>query len=80
VNPTGDLAGAVQVIQRIAADFTHDDLVNRATRAALRYLAAGTTAVRTHADLGEPRRRQGRPAGLRDRGAGCTRRPSRTTR
>ncbi|MCW0212826.1 MAG: cytosine deaminase [Pseudonocardia sp.] len=53
VNPTGDLAGAVTVIQRIAAEFTHADLVDRATRAALRYLAAGATAVRTHADLGE---------------------------
>lgn len=57
-NPTGDLAGAVVAIKRIAAEFTHDDLVERATRAALTYLASGATAVRTHADVG-------RHAGLR---------------
>ncbi|WP_222195009.1 amidohydrolase family protein [Modestobacter italicus] len=51
-NPTGDLAGAITAIRQIAADFTHEDLVERATRAALEYLANGTTAIRTHADVG----------------------------
>ena len=51
-NRTGDLAGAVTAIRQIAADFTHVDLVERATRAALEYLANGTTAIRTHADVG----------------------------
>ncbi|SEO47980.1 amidohydrolase family protein [Trujillonella endophytica] len=51
-NRTGDLAGAITAIRAIAADFTHDDLVDRATRAAHEYLANGTTAIRTHADVG----------------------------
>ena len=51
-NATGDLAGAITAIRAIAADFTHDDLVERATRAAHEYLANGTTAIRTHADVG----------------------------
>ncbi|WP_369131103.1 amidohydrolase family protein [Modestobacter roseus] len=51
-NPTGDLAGAITAIRQIAAGFTHEDLVERATRAALEYLANGTTAIRTHADVG----------------------------
>jgi cytosine/creatinine deaminase len=51
-NRTGDLAGAIAAIREIAAHFTHEDLVERATRAALEYLANGTTAVRTHADVG----------------------------
>lgn len=51
-NRTGDLAGAIEAIREIAAHFTHEDLVERATRAALEYLANGTTAIRTHADVG----------------------------
>ena len=51
-NATGDLAGAITAIRAIAADFTHEDLVERATRAAHEYLANGTTAIRTHADVG----------------------------
>jgi cytosine deaminase len=51
-NRTGDLAGAIGAIRAIAADFTHEDLVDRATRAAYEYLANGTTAIRTHADVG----------------------------
>ena len=51
-NRTGDLAGAVVAIRAIAEAFTHDDLVDRATRAAHEYLANGTTAIRTHADVG----------------------------
>ncbi|RZS82685.1 cytosine deaminase [Motilibacter rhizosphaerae] len=51
-NRTGDLAGAIEAIRAIAPGFTHDDLVERATRAAYEYLANGTTAIRTHADLG----------------------------
>ena len=51
-NRTGDLAGAIAAIREIAAHFTHEDLVERATRAALEYLANGTTALRTHADVG----------------------------
>jgi cytosine deaminase len=51
-NRTGDLAGAIEAIRVIAAGFTHEDLVERATRAAYEYLANGTTAIRTHADVG----------------------------
>jgi cytosine deaminase len=51
-NRTGDLAGAIEAIRAISADFTHQDLVERATRAAYEYLANGTTAIRTHADVG----------------------------
>jgi len=51
-NRTGDLAGAIEAIRAIATGFTHEDLVERATRAAHEYLANGTTAIRTHADLG----------------------------
>ncbi|MCO7220321.1 amidohydrolase family protein [Klenkia sp. PcliD-1-E] len=51
-NRTGDLAGAIEAIRAISAGFTHEDLVERATRAAHEYLANGTTAIRTHADLG----------------------------
>lgn len=51
-NRTGDLAGAIEAIRAIAAGFTHEDLVERATRAAYEYLANGTTAIRTHADVG----------------------------
>lgn len=51
-NRTGDLAGAIVAIREIAEHFTHEDLVERATRAALEYLANGTTAIRTHADVG----------------------------
>ncbi|MCZ2839240.1 amidohydrolase family protein [Modestobacter sp. VKM Ac-2985] len=51
-NRTGDLAGAIVAIREIAAGFSHADLVERATRAAHEYLAHGTTAIRTHVDLG----------------------------
>ncbi|WP_200939007.1 amidohydrolase family protein [Modestobacter sp. Leaf380] len=51
-NATGDLAGAIVAIRQIADAFTHEDLVDRATRAAYEYLANGTTAIRTHADVG----------------------------
>ena len=51
-NRTGDLAGAIEAIRAVAPGFTHEDLVERATRAAYEYLANGTTAIRTHADLG----------------------------
>lgn len=51
-NPSGDLAGAIGAMVSIAGGFTHDDLVERATRAAHEHLAHGTTAIRTHADVG----------------------------
>ncbi|MCA0145293.1 amidohydrolase family protein [Blastococcus sp. LR1] len=51
-NLTGDLDGAITAIRQIAAGFTHEDLVERATRAAHEYLANGITAIRTHADVG----------------------------
>jgi len=51
-NATGDLAGAIVAIRQISEGFTHEDLVDRATRAAYEYLANGTTAIRTHADVG----------------------------
>ena len=51
-NRTGDLDGAIVAIREIARGFTHEDLVERATRAAREYVAHGTTAIRTHADVG----------------------------
>ncbi len=53
-NPTGDLRGAIQA-WNAAADagvFTHDDIVERATRAMELLLISGVTAVRTHVNVG----------------------------
>lgn len=50
-NPTGDLMGAIDAMRLAAPRITKDDIVERATRAALLMLANGATAIRTHADL-----------------------------
>lgn len=51
-NATGDLAGAIEAMHMLAPSITHDDLVARAREAALMALANGTTAIRSHADVG----------------------------
>lgn len=50
-NPTGDLMGAIDAMQRNRHLLTVEDITERATRAALVMLANGVTAIRTHADL-----------------------------
>jgi cytosine/creatinine deaminase len=52
-NPTGDLDGAIAAWHHHQASLTHEDFVDRATRAALLGLANGTTAIRTHIDIDE---------------------------
>lgn len=49
-NPTGDLMGAIIGLENASATITHDDIVERATRAAQLMSRHGTTAIRTHAD------------------------------
>ena len=53
-NPAGDLGGAIEAMARIAGTFTHADIVGRAERALRIHLALGTTAVRTHVNVGGP--------------------------
>lgn len=53
-NPAGDLPGAIQAMQGIAGTLTHADIVDRAERALRLHLALGTTAVRTHVNVGGP--------------------------
>jgi cytosine deaminase len=50
-NPQGDLMGAIAGIEAIRPTITHDDIVARATRAAIALSRNGVTSVRTHADL-----------------------------
>jgi cytosine deaminase len=52
-NVTGDLAGAIDAMVAISATIGHDDIVERAERAARLMAANGYTAVRTHADTTE---------------------------
>ena len=49
-NPTGDLMGAINAMIEAAPSITYDDIVERATRAALLMYANGVTAIRSHAD------------------------------
>ena len=51
-NPTGDLLGAVDAWLEFRQTLTVDDIAARARRAALIGLAKGTTAIRTHIDVG----------------------------
>jgi cytosine deaminase len=51
-NPTGDLLGAVLAWLEFRQTLTVDDIAARARRAALIGLAKGTTAIRTHVDVG----------------------------
>jgi cytosine deaminase len=53
-NPAGDLLGAIDAWTRIAASLTHVDIVERAERALRIHLALGTTALRTHVNIGGP--------------------------
>jgi len=49
-NPTGDLLGAIEAMDRHRDVMTVEGTADRAERAALRMAANGYTAVRTHAD------------------------------
>jgi cytosine deaminase len=51
-NPAGDLPGAIEAMQGIAGTLTHADIAARAERALRIHLALGTTAVRTHVNVG----------------------------
>jgi cytosine deaminase len=53
-NPVGDLAGAVAAWRAQWPLLTHDDIVDRATRAVDAMVLRGTTAIRTHVDVGHP--------------------------
>ena len=52
-NPTGDLAGAIAAWLAHQGSVTRDDFMDRATDAALRGLANGTTAIRSHVGIYE---------------------------
>ena len=49
-NPAGDLMGAIVGLESVRHTITHDDIVERACRAAALMSRNGTTAVRAHAD------------------------------
>lgn len=49
-NPSGDLMGAIQGLEKAAPTITHDDIVDRATTAAILLSRNGATTIRTHAD------------------------------
>ncbi|WP_432827636.1 amidohydrolase family protein [Dactylosporangium sp. CA-092794] len=51
-NPTGDLLGAIRAMHAAADRFTKDDIRRRADRAVRVMLAHGTTAIRTHVNVG----------------------------
>jgi cytosine/creatinine deaminase len=54
VNPAGDLRGAINAMQAIAATMTHKDIVARAEQAIRIHLALGTTGIRSHVNVGGP--------------------------
>ena len=49
-NPSGDLMGAILGLGAVRSTITHQDLVDRAIRAAILMSENGVTAIRTHAD------------------------------
>ena len=49
-NPAGDLMGAIRGLEAVRATITHEDLVERATRAVHLMSKNGVTSIRTHAD------------------------------
>ncbi|MEU7873386.1 amidohydrolase family protein [Dactylosporangium sp. NPDC049140] len=51
-NPTGDLLGAIRAMQAAADRFTKADIARRADKALRVMLAHGTTAVRSHVNVG----------------------------
>lgn len=50
-NPTGDLGSAIEAMRVGWPSVDEADIESRAARAVRRYLASGTTAIRTHVDL-----------------------------
>jgi cytosine deaminase len=52
-NPAGDLEGAIEAWLAYRVDLTVADVFERARAAALRSLAHGATAIRSHVDVGE---------------------------
>jgi cytosine deaminase len=52
-NPGGDLAGAIAAWHAQWPLLTHEDLVDRATRAVEQLVLHGTTAIRSHVDVGD---------------------------
>lgn len=50
-NPAGDLTGAIEAVRAGWAAISVEDVIERATEAARRLVASGTTVVRTHADV-----------------------------
>jgi cytosine deaminase len=51
-NPTGDLAGAILAWRAFRPTVERDDILRRATDAALLKLGNGATAIRSHVDIG----------------------------
>ncbi len=51
-NPAGDLLGAIEAWHAWWPQLTHDDLVGRATAAVEGMVLHGTTAIRSHVDVG----------------------------
>lgn len=49
-NPSGDLMGAIRGLEAVRTTITHEDLVERATRAVRLMSRNGLTSIRTHAD------------------------------
>ena len=49
-NPDGDLMGAIRGLEQVRGTITHEDLVERATRAVHLMSRNGVTSIRTHAD------------------------------
>lgn len=52
-NPQGDLLGAIEAWMARYPDRTPDEILERARRAALRNLAFGCTAIRSHVDVNQ---------------------------
>lgn len=50
-NPEGDLMGAIIGLDAIRSTITFDDIVSRATQAAITLSQNGVTAIRSHADV-----------------------------
>jgi len=49
-NPSGDLMGAIRGLEAVRTSITHEDIVERATRAVHLMSRNGVTSIRTHAD------------------------------
>ena len=49
-NPSGDLMGAIRGLEAVRSTITHEDVVQRATRAVRLMSQNGVTSIRTHAD------------------------------